>query len=193
MMINPIELKGVWDEGYAMDYHTVKSVPIGENPFGYMQYNTTYTAIGEVLKKFKYKNQYDCVNQIVNEIDAFLDDHPQMKEVQSILPVPPSNKNRLYQPAFEIAELLASRLHVFYSDEVLEKKTDSEYKNLPVSEKISEHGMIVQKMKATRKINVLLIDDIYQSGSTLRQCAEVLRKDPNIEKIYVLTVTKTRR
>ena len=193
MRINPIELKGVWDEGYALDYHTVKSIPIGEDPFGHMQFDTTYTSIGEVLNKFKYKNQYDYVDTIVDVVDAFLKDHPQMRTVQTILPAPPSNKSRVYQPAFEIGELLARRLQVYYSNDVLEKITESEYKNLPASEKQSMHGMIKKRKRANRSIDVLLIDDIYQSGSTLRQCTEVLREDPNINIIYVLTITKTRK
>jgi len=191
--INPIELDGLWNRGFALDYHTIKSIPIGEDPFGHMQYETSYTPIGKVLKEFKYKNQYDNVYLIVDAVVAFLDNHPEMRNVQSVLPVPPSNKARTYQPTFEIAELLAQRLGVFCSDKVLEKKTESEYKNLSLPEKMSEHGVIVQKKKAQRKINILLIDDIYQTGSTMRQCAEVLGEDPNIDKVFVITITKTKK
>ena len=191
--INPIELEGAWNKGFALDYHTIKSVPLGEDPFGHMQYDTTYTPMGELLKQFKYKNQYENVIEIVDTVVAFLGEHPEMMNVQSVLPVPPSNRMRAYQPTFELAELLAKRLGAFYSADVLEKRTESEYKNLSAAEKLSEHGMIVQNLKADRKIDILLIDDIYQTGSTLRQCTEVLRGDPNIDKIYVLTITNTRK
>jgi len=191
--INPIELRGKWDKGYALDHHSIKSIPIGEDPFGHMQFNTTYTPIGELLYKFKYKNQYDCLHEIANAVVAFLQSNKDIADFQTILPVPPSKKNRAYQPAFEIAEEASKKLGVFYSDHVLEKVKDVEYKNLQPSEKKSMQGMIRQIVPAKYKINVLLIDDIYDTGSTLRQCTETLRQDPNIDKIYVLTVTKKRK
>ena len=37
-----------------------------------------------------------------------------------------------------------------------------------------------------------IIDDLYGTGCTLNQCTDVLRKDSNIKKIYVLAITKTK-
>ena len=192
MKINPIELVGAWDKGFALDYHSVKSTPIGEDPFGHMQFDTTYTPIGELLNKFKYHNQYDNVDEIVDAAVSFLEQQEEMSGFQAILPVPPSKKNRTYQPAFEIAGGLAKRLGIPCTTEVLEKQTTEEYKNLSLSEKEIAQGIIIQKKKANYEIDVLLVDDVYKSGSTLRQCTEVLRTDPNIDKIFVLTITKTR-
>lgn len=36
--INPIKLNGIWDEGYALNYHTISSVPIGADSYGHMRY-----------------------------------------------------------------------------------------------------------------------------------------------------------
>ena len=34
--IHPIPLYGVWDIGYALDVHTIKSIPIGEDAYGHL-------------------------------------------------------------------------------------------------------------------------------------------------------------
>lgn len=33
-MNKPIKLNGIWNEGYALDYHTISSEYLGEDPFG---------------------------------------------------------------------------------------------------------------------------------------------------------------
>ena len=63
---NPTLLQGEWNVGYALDCHTLKSVPIGVNPFGRTQYDTTRSEIGELLYRFKYKSDYDCLEPIVD-------------------------------------------------------------------------------------------------------------------------------
>lgn len=39
---------------------------------------------------------------------------------------------------------------------------------------------------------VLLIDDLFRSGSTLNEIASVLYKDAGVQNVYVVTLTKTR-
>lgn len=51
---------------------------------------------------------------------------------------------------------------------------------------------IVCTKKAKRDCNILLIDDIYHTGTTLNSCVKALREDSRIKSIYVLTMTKTK-
>lgn len=189
--IHPIQIWGNWDLGFSLDMHVVKSIPLGEDDYGHQQFSTTRSAIGELLYQFKYKQRYDCLPEIVDTIISFLNIHPEMGNVNTILPVPPT-KNRSYQPTLEIAENLATELNIFCCCDVLENVSQIEAKGLSFDEKKQLNGSIIKKKMATRKHNTLLIDDLYDTGTTLTQCVNVLRQDPLIDKIYVLTVTKTK-
>jgi predicted amidophosphoribosyltransferase len=40
---------------------------------------------------------------------------------------------------------------------------------------------------------VLLFDDLYRSGETLKEITRVLMEEGQVSKVFVLTITKTRR
>lgn len=192
IVIHPSELIGEWDSGYALDTHVIKSTLLGEDAYGHKQYDNTRSQIGELLYQFKYKNRYENLELIVDTIIKFLDLHPEMKAVDTILPVPPT-KDRLYQPTFEIAEAVAEKLDIYYCNDVLENISNVESKGLPADEKLKLGKTIIKRKHAKRKHSTLLIDDLYETGNTLTQCVRTLREDPLIDRIYVLTVTKTRK
>lgn len=189
--IHPIQLTGSWDIGYALDTHVTNSVYLGDDPYGNPYFDNTYSEIGELLSKFKYSHVYGNLNDIVSTIVLFLSQHPEMNDFETIIPVPPT-KNRMYQPTIEIGKALAKSLHKYFVEDVLEKDPRVESKGLSAEDKYRLSGTITQKKHATRKHSVLLIDDLYKTGATLSECVSVLRQDPQIDKIYVLTVTKTK-
>jgi len=59
-------------------------------------------------------------------------------------------------------------------------------------EKNKIKGTIIATQKGRRQYNILLVDDLYQSGTTLHECVNALREDKNINHIYVLAMTKTK-
>ncbi len=189
--INPIRLHGKWDLGFALDTHVIESIPLGEDAYGHLRFESTRSPIGELLYQFKYNGRYDNLTEIVDTIKSFLSTQPEMQNIETILPVPPT-KARSYQPTFEIAQALAKELKVFYCNDVLENYSQIEAKGLSADEKYQLVGAIVKKKPATRKHSTLLIDDLYQTGTTLNQCTSLLRDDPLVDKIYVLTITKTK-
>jgi len=190
MSINPTEIKGNWDKGFVLDKHVVSSTPIGENVYGHMQYDTIRTELGELVFQLKYRNKIENIEKIVCLIKPFLDSFTELREVDVVIPVPPS-KIRAFQPANELAQAIAEYLSISYTDEVLEKTSSSQAKDMSKATK-DVKGNIVAKIKAKRQHNILLIDDLFESGETLTECVSVLRDDPMLKKIYVLVMTKTR-
>ena len=189
--IHPIRLTGNWDIGYALDQHVTNSIYLGDDPYGNPHFDNSYSEIGELLSRFKYNHQYSNLYEIVSTIVFFLSQYPEMNDFETIIPVPPT-KARIYQPTIEIGEALAKALNKYFVEDVLEKDPRIESKGLSAEDKYRLSGTITQKKQAKRKHSVLLIDDLYKTGTTLSECVNVLRRDPQIDKIYVLTVTKTK-
>lgn len=192
MPINPIQLSGPWDDGYALDLHTLSSEFIGDNEYGHPMFDTTYTEVGDLLRLFKYRNDHETLYKIIELAKPFLHSWRKLETVDFVLPVPPS-RERKYQPAQEIATEIAKFLGAKYSDQILIKANKIESKGLSAEEKKKIHGAIAMKKTAKKSHNILLVDDLYESGTTLGECVRALRGDPNILEIYVLTMTKTRK
>ena len=97
--INPRTLRGPWVTGFALDRHTLKSVPIGCNQFGHMQFDTTRPPVGQLLYDLKYSAKTaEQKQQIANELAetaAHFVRHTRRLVIDGIVPVPPSNARAL--------------------------------------------------------------------------------------------------
>ena len=69
----------------------------------------------------------------------------------------------------------------------MKKNSSNQSKNLTSEDKKKLVGTIQSKKVFTVEANVLLVDDLYQSGQTLTECVNVLRNNENI-KIYMFYV-----
>lgn len=181
MSISPRRLQGNWDIGYALDIHTVSSEYIGDNQYGYPQYETIRSDLGELLYQIKYMHDYSKIQVITRLIENFVLEHF-MNKVDWVLPIPPTKKRRI-QHVEVIAKNVSKILHCGYSDAILVNKSVGEAKNN------NGQRQIIQVRAASSRRNILLVDDITNTGSTARTCVDVLRTDPNINKVYFLTLT----
>ena len=90
-----------------------------------------------------------------------------------------------------IAEQIAEKMDIFYSQSVLIKTDDTPAKSMGKDNKKLE-GTIIQQKPAKRKCNVLLIDDFYSTGSTANECVSVLKRDSLVQKVYYFAIAKTK-
>lgn len=188
--MNIAKVIGSWTEGYTLDFHSLYSIPIGEDEFGRMRFDTKRTELGELIYKMKYNGHIDTSKEIVEVISPFLDRWLLEKNIDFIIPVPPTKIRRL-QPVFAIVEQLANRYDLEYDLDVFKKTSDIPAKDM-AKDKKELSGAIEMTKHSSRTHNILIVDDLYESGSTANECAKLLLEDINIANVYYLALTRTR-
>ena len=190
----PIQvLKGNWRLGWALDLHTTSSSYVAPGEF-----DTEYTEIGQMLHKLKYQNEKRQIKPLADKLHEFFQDRLATPHVSSIIPVPPSNEDRRFQPVTELANAFGRKLGINVVHDYIQKiKITQTLKS--VETKAAKAKILRGVFKLNPDIepervgeNVLLFDDLYQTGATLSEITKTLNNEKQIRSIYVLTVTKTR-
>jgi competence protein ComFC len=138
----------------------------------------------EVMATFKYRGDYVLAKIFAEKIKDFL------KKIQPDLFVPiPLSNERLYERGFNQAEAVLNesgltptmpltRIH----SEKQSKKSRSERIHIPQVFQVDHQIELIG-------VNILLIDDIYTTGSTLRHAAKLL-KESGAKGIQSLTLAR---
>jgi len=187
---NPLDLKGNWHLGWALDYHTISSRPRGDDKF-----DTVRTEIGEALFQLKYKADCQHILPLTEAAAKFIRERAIYCCLDAIVPAPPSNLERYLQPVYEIAAGLGKILRLPVMTELIIKtKNTSELKDIDSRSirKSELAGAFAVSDKSYQGKNILLFDDLYRSGETLKEITKTLYSFGEVKKVYVLTLTKTR-
>lgn len=192
MRINPKRIPGCWDEGFALDLHTLESSFLGYDEYGHAQFETQRSELGELLYKLKYKNEQAVLPEIALVASNYVRDwNP---SIDLIVPVPPS-RERLIQPLFRIADELGKLLNLPVDKTSLRKLRETpELKNVYDFDKRIEmlEGAHTVSSSTLRGHRVLLLDDLFRSGATLNSITELLRLEGGTAAVFALTLTRTR-
>jgi predicted amidophosphoribosyltransferase len=188
---NPRQIIGKWREGYALDVHTVSSIPIGHNEFGHMQFETTRSEVGELLFRLKNRGDRKVVDELAATAEAFL--RQWNPGIDIIVPVPASNV-RAVQPVTLMATAINQRLGIPVEDCVTKTRTERQLKNvfgLDERLKILE-GLHAVDAAITTGRRILLFDDLYRSGATMNSITTLLLEHGGAAEVFALTITRTR-
>jgi predicted amidophosphoribosyltransferase len=187
-----IELNGNWDKGLAFDVHTLSSTYLGPNEFGHNQWDTTRSEMGALVHKLKYRHDKTVLPAIVALLDTKIKG---IEQFDYIIPIPPTDARRTFQPVTEIAVALGQHHAVKVLPDFLAKKSGGpQLKNVHDPEKRAEllrEALYIQSGIPLTGCAILLIDDLYRSGATLTVATELLY-GVGARKVSVLTMTKTR-
>lgn len=186
------KLTGNWKEGIALDLHTNWSIPDSDSPSGWM---TSRPPIAEELYQLKYCHDKTKVNIIATEVVDYFSKNCSHWEIDVIVPIPPSDTSRAFQPVYELADSIGKKLKIpVDKSSLLKTKSTSQLKSIedPDERKKILQGAFDIKLTTLQNKNVLLFDDLFRSGETLNTAGEVILRKGKAKNIYVLTITKTR-
>lgn len=186
--VHPQPIDGPWVEGFVLDQHVISSRPIGY--LGeHMQFETTRSPLGELVYQLKYRNGEPT--DIVETAVAFVAER-WSGVIECVVPPPPS-LHRTSQPAVLIAEGIAASLGLpSLSAAAVKATATQQMKNVPLHERAPLLSAAIQAgTDSVQGLRVLLVDDLWETGSTLRRVGEVLSQMGATE-IRALAMTRTK-
>jgi len=187
-----ISINGPWKQGYAFDKHTVSSEYIGDNQYGHPIFETKRSTMGQCLYELKYGQEFSIIEKIIKLLSAEDSFKVFISNIDIILPVPPSNKYRRLQPVVLIAQEIARIFEKELRQDVLMSSNYEEMKNFDMSEKYERiHKAITIEGKINKRKNILIFDDVFDSGTTLVAITNILIEN-GYKNIFAFTLTKTR-
>ena len=184
-------LEGNWKAGWALDLHTTSSVMLPNGHF-----HNEYTQLGRALNQLKYHNDYRQLPFLIEQMSLFLRTRVVLPQIHVIFPVPAS-KQRPVQPVYELARGVSRELRKNIDFIFIKKvKSTEELKSMnnPEERKAALSGAFkVAKCPLYKGKNILLIDDLFRSGTTLNELTSVLYREAGVQNVYVVALTKTRK
>ncbi len=153
--------------------------------------------VKELVHIFKYKKMTSLVNEFAELIVDFIKEYSICKKIDIALSIP-MHPRRLLQreinPSHILAKNTAKKLGIRYSGNLLVKT-----KNTPPQSKLKRHERInnikgsfsikKNKFRTLQHENVLLVDDLFTTGSTVNECSRIL-KEAGVNYIEVITLAR---
>jgi predicted amidophosphoribosyltransferase len=191
--ISPRKIYGPYQDGYVLDFHTVRSMFVGYESYGHEAFSTERSPIGELLYRLKNRRDLSVVDELVETAAGFV--KRSVISVSGVVPVPPSNTARKVQPVEILGKGIAALLRVeWLPNAVLKLKRTSQLKDvfdLRERRKILAGAFSANGERVSGK-SVLLFDDLYRSGATMDAVAAVLQKEGKASAVHALAITRTR-
>lgn len=151
-------------------------------------------AIKKSIYKFKYKDKREYAKFYAKEIVALYIEEIERWGVEAFVPIP-LHRSRLrtrgYNQACDISNELSVLVDVPCKKDILIRRKatvpQKELSNLQRKNNLQK-AFAIRKYKLDGLKCVALIDDIYTTGSTMDQCARLL-KEAGVEKVYFITLS----
>lgn len=139
--------------------------------------------MGNLIAALKYQYAEDVKSAIKKTIEQFMDSHQSIFEsVDYVVPIPLHKKRfaeRGYNQAELIADIVADKLGIPMKKVLLRKRATKQQAKLKRDERLSNlknaFELVEGEEVAGKKI--LLVDDVYTTGSTMGECAKVIKNN----------------
>ncbi|MFA6547646.1 MAG: ComF family protein [Candidatus Magasanikbacteria bacterium] len=178
-----------------------KAVSLLNSVTAFLDYNDE-AVIGQLIRQFKYNFAFDIVSVWEKMIDLFLLDIIKKMDISAecftIIPVPlhiKRERERGFNQANLVAQLIFKKLDterlVGFDNKSFQRKkyTQQQAKLNRVDRLNNLKEAFVWSGKESAPKNILLVDDVYTSGTTMQECATVLKKF-GTQKVYGFTLAR---
>ncbi len=172
----PIEKRGndknpVYEAGWSLSYH-------GNSP------------IGKLVSVSKYNNAGPFKEDLIHHAVKVINSHYPVDRISGIISVPPTKSGKLVEM---FARSIAGMLHIDYMHVLTKIRSTDEQKNctnwLQKAENVKDAFKVSSPTLITGR-SLLLIDDIYDSGHTIREVGRTLML-AGAQAVYPFTITRT--
>lgn len=146
----------------------------------------------EAIGLLKYERKYGLAGSLCRLLVVAL---PPALDVDVVMPVPlhPARlREREFNQSLLLAESVSRRLGVALSyTNLIRIRDNAAQTSLPRSARLTNlrHAFHVRVPEAVRGRRVLVVDDVFTTGTTLNECAKALRK-AGAGDVYVLTLAR---
>jgi ATP-dependent DNA helicase RecQ len=146
--------------------------------------------VGDLTYRLKYQGDLTVLPLLVEHATSLINDHPELVQVDSLVPVPPSTP-RLNDPVSSFAKALAERLGLAFLPVLIKSRQTMPQKELhTLAQKRSNVKNAFDLKSPVKGQRLLVIDDLFDSGATLDEITHLLRR-AGASKVCVLTLTRT--
>lgn len=181
--IEPVPLPGKFDWGMALGYYKEEETE-------------KRTTLGEFLCRFKYYQDEKCGRKLSEYLNNFLENNPLDYKIDITTIVPVTLTGRICRPMEFILSHSGCKVPGEFVPELLKrKKIRGQAKDIHYAWRKRELVRGMFKVNENYNIpdkNILIFDDIYDSGATLNECTRIL-KNAGANDVFVITLVLTRR
>lgn len=145
------------------------------------------------LYRFKYANRKEYANFYGEQIARQYGDWILKIEPQVLIPIPLHKKRfrkRGYNQAYEVAKVIGGCLNIAVDSEIMQRKKNTiAQKQLSMQERKKNLNNAFFIAQNNVKYNcIILIDDIYTTGSTIDEASLVLKR-AGVKNIYFICIS----
>lgn len=171
------------DVCYALDFNLAED---------FMTHEKGYTMSGKLEHEAKENQDADARALLVEAFADLCESHPIYRKAETVIPIPPNPSKSFHLPV-ELARELAEKTRKRDGSSMIRKVRETpKLQDLPLDEKLKALRGAIEITGDIEGKSIILIDDLYQSGSTMWTVAKLLKSKGAIRVLGLACVKSWR-
>ena len=151
-----------------------------------------YTKYGRLEHLAKEEESSDARDELVDALSEICKKRPLYNQAEIVMPVPPNPSKTYHLPVLLTKELAQKTGKKDGSELISKVKETPRLQELPVDKKLDALKGAIEITGSMKGKDVIIVDDLYQSGFTLWSIANLL-KQKGAKSVLGLVCVKSRR